>query len=302
MKQVVYIDEIFIVNLVMNLTALWLTSRFSGNRTSSFRMTTAAAVGCIYAVSIFFPGWQMALHLGLKLSVAVVMLVITFGLISLKQLLKQMAYFLLASFAVGGVAVGLDYLLANTLIMQPDNQSVIGGFNKWTSLVLTVLIVFITGKWGAAMWFKRIQQASHKVPLTVSLWGKEVCVPALLDTGNQLTDPLSQRPVIIVEFDALQPALPDKIVEMFANQQAQDGSRMMLALADTPYAKRLRLIPFKSVGQENGMLLGIYPDVVVIRHGGKSHIYKDVVVGIYNHQLSPESTYKALLHPQLLAS
>ncbi|WP_274378655.1 sigma-E processing peptidase SpoIIGA [Desulforamulus profundi] len=77
---------------------------------------------------------------------------------------------------------------------------------------------------------------------------------------------------------------------------------MILSLSETPYAKRLRLIPFQSLGKENGMLLGIRPDVIEICYRDKKQQVKDVVLGIYDRKLSPETTYRALLHTQFLAS
>ncbi|SHF42628.1 sigma-E processing peptidase SpoIIGA [Desulforamulus putei] len=302
MRQVVYLDEIIFVNLVMNLTVLWLTSRFIGKKGSPARMITAAAVGCIYALVVFVPGLGLAAGLYAKLLTAVMMVLIAFGFAPWKKVLRSFLYLLLAGFAVGGIASGLHYLWQNTLVVQSDGRLAEIGYNKWLVLSCTVALCYCAGKWGATLWLKRAGQTADKIPLTVTLWGKKVSLEALVDTGNQLVDPLSQHPVVIVEYEVLKPLLPEEICGLFHEGKTRDGSHMILSLSETSYAKRLRLIPFQSLGRENGILLGIRPDVIEIRYNDKKQQVKDVVVGIYDQKLSPETAYRALLHPQLLAS
>lgn len=301
MRQVVYLDEIILVNLVMNLTVLWLTSRFTGNKVSPTRILTSAAVGCIYALSVFLPEWG-TVGLGIKLLVSGLMVMIAFGFVHWKKFLRNLLCLLLAGFCVGGVAFGLHYLSASTLILISDNQWDIIKLNKWPVLACTVLLSYIIGRWGATIWHKRVGQISDKIPITVTLWGKEVFVQALVDTGNQLVDPISQHPVIVVEYEVLKPVLPASICEIFEDETNKDSHMIFLSLADTSFVNRLKLIPFQSLGREDGMLLGIRPDAVEIKYRDNSQKVKDVVIGIYRKQLSPESAYKALLHPQLLAS
>lgn len=74
----------------------------------------------------------------------------------------------------------------------------------------------------------------------------------------------------------------------------------MNSLAATPWATRLRLIPYHSLGQERGMLLGLRPDEVVIVTGQGMIKVKEVLIGLYRERLSPEGNYRALLHPDLL--
>lgn len=303
MRQVVYLDEIIIVNLVMNLTVLWLTSRFTGSRTSPTRMLTAVTVGCIYALLIFFPGLDRAGgSIVPKTMVAGLMILIAFGFGNFKSFLKNILGLFLASFFVGGISLGLHYLFTVTEAVPSTSQQEQQNFNKWVILSCAVLLTYLVGKWGSTLWTRRLHQKTASVPVTVSLWGSRVSAQALVDTGNQLIDPISQHPVIVMEFGVLEPALPTTMCHLFREAGHQDGSRLMLLLADTPYAKSLRLIPFHSLGEENGMLLGIRPDAVEILYENRKYLVKDVVVGIYSRQLSPESAYRALLHPQLVAS
>ncbi|MEG6511935.1 sigma-E processing peptidase SpoIIGA [Desulforamulus ruminis] len=300
MRQVVYIDEIILVNLVMNLTVLWLTSRFTGSRTSPARMVTAAMVGCIYALLIFIPGLERTAGAASSKILSALLLTYTaFGFNGIRVFAKNVFCLFLASFSVGGMSLGLYYLFEPVQWPGGEGQEPL---NKWLLLSCVVLLSYLIGKWGSMLWLKRMQQKKIQVPITVVLWGNRVSAEALVDTGNQLIDPVSGHPVIVVELGVLQPALPESLSTVFQQGDRENGAQRMLLLAETPYAGSLRLIPFKSLGEENGMLLGVRPDSVEIVHENRRYVVTDVVIGIYSKRLSPEAAYRALLHPQLLAS
>ncbi|CCO08736.1 sigma-E processing peptidase SpoIIGA [Desulforamulus hydrothermalis] len=303
MRQVVYLDEIILVNLVMNFTVLWLTSRLNVTPAGSpVRLLSAAAIGCLYALAIFVPGFNLAGSFWAKLLTAALMVLIAFGYTSWQKFMRNFLWFILIGFTVGGIAAGLHYLGQNITVVQFKGPLADMSYHKWLILTCTVLCCLGAGKWGIDSRLRQLHLKAVKIPLTVTLWGKSVSLEALVDTGNRLMEPLSRHPVVIVEYEVLQPLLPAEICGLFQSGKTKDGSHMMLSLAQTSYAKRLRLIPFHAVGSEHGMLLGIQPDNIEIFYQDKQQRVKDVVVGIYDQRLSPETAYRALLHPQLLAS
>ena len=62
---------------------------------------------------------------------------------------------------------------------------------------------------------------------------------------------------------------------------------------------RTRLIPFSSIGKENGMLLGFVPDHAEIRDDCGVRVLEKCVVGIYDRPLSKDKSYSALFNPYL---
>ncbi len=58
------------------------------------------------------------------------------------------------------------------------------------------------------------------------------------------------------------------------------------------------MIPFKSLGRANGMLIGFKPDRVAV---GADASRSDVVIGIYNSRLTRDGRYQGLLAPELVA-
>ena len=80
---------------------------------------------------------------------------------------------------------------------------------------------------------------------------------ALRDTGNTLTDPVAGIPVLVAEGALLLPLLPPGT--LMAGELA-DPVACMERLRDGPLAGRVRLLPYRAVGVERGLLLALRPD------------------------------------------
>lgn len=61
----------------------------------------------------------------------------------------------------------------------------------------------------------------------------------------------------------------------------------------------MKLIPFSSLGKQNGMLIGIKPEYVTLEK--EEEIKKEkIIIGIYNKSLTKKGEYRALVGMQLL--
>ena len=116
----------------------------------------------------------------------------------------------------------------------------------------------------------------------------KVDINAIIDTGNFLKEPITGKPVIIVEKDVLKNVIPVDILEN--SQDIINGEKI-----EDKYMAKIRLIPFSALGTENGLLLGIKPDDFYINYQGKILENKNVIVGIYNKKLSKNNRYNALV-------
>lgn len=59
------------------------------------------------------------------------------------------------------------------------------------------------------------------------------------------------------------------------------------------------MIPYKSIGNENGSLLGFKPDYILLEGDNKSKI-NDVVIGICNEKLSNSKLYSGIFGLDIL--
>ena len=60
------------------------------------------------------------------------------------------------------------------------------------------------------------------------------------------------------------------------------------------YVPKLKLIPFASLGKQNGMLVGIKPEKIEVINE-QTEEEKNAIIGIYNKSLTKRGEYKALI-------
>lgn len=302
MRYTVYVDEMFLGNLVMNYAILWLTARISQRCPCWWRIVLAAGLGALYAFSIVLPGPQLLQGLWAKVAVSILMLWVTFGPLPAVQLALLAGLFYLTSFGVGGLVFGFSFLLGGETAEGLAGLVSLPRECFWPAIALSLAVVWLVGKKVTPRLRLRFLKGLFYVPLKITLYGRHRSVNALLDTGNELIDPLTKHPVIVVEYAAINDLLPRLLREVFEKQAETDFPALLEALKEKRWATRFRLVPFRSLGQSAGLLLGFRPDQVEIVYGTQAVQLRNVVIAIHKHQLSPEATYKALINPRLLAA
>lgn len=130
--------------------------------------------------------------------------------------------------------------------------------------------------------------------LKIQLNLKTIYLKAMIDTGNFLKEPITKAPVIVVEKRMLEQALPDRILDNI--HKIINGENIDI----DEYISKIRLIPFTSLGKENGLLLGIKPEEVIINLEEISVQTSNIIIGIYDGILSKSHKYNALIGLELL--
>ena len=103
---------------------------------------------------------------------------------------------------------------------------------------------------------------------------KSLNIKAMIDTGNMLKDPISKTPVIIIQKDKLQSIIDRHILDNL--EQIIYGN--YIEEIEQDYISRFRLIPFSSLGKQNGMLIGFKPDEVKIEFDGIETKQKNTII------------------------
>ena len=122
------------------------------------------------------------------------------------------------------------------------------------------------------------RQQSLLVPVELRNGDVVVKLTALRDTGNQLHDPISGKPVLVIGTEAA-----CKLTGLTAMQ-------LRTPLQTIQSCPGLRLIPYRSVGCDHGFLLGMYLKNMKIGSGWSSG-----VVAFAPEGLGMEGKYQALL-------
>ncbi|KNZ70461.1 peptidase U4 sporulation factor SpoIIGA [Thermincola ferriacetica] len=302
-KTVIYVypDLVFAISFIMNLIILWGTNRIARLRAGKLRLVTGAAIGALYSAAAAYPNLAFLYSFGIKMVFGTIMFLTVFFPLTAKDFIFGMLYFFLVSFSIGGIFFGIIFLLNSSGLsaqlftgLASLIQSKFGISIIFTSIVAGMLI-----KWGLPFFKKNGLHGVLKVPVKVLFGNRQIEVEALLDTGNQLQDPISLTPVLVVEYAAISEYLPAEMRDYFEAEEP-DLAKIAGGITDQFWSARFRVIPFTSLGRSNGMLVGFRPDQIEVRKGEQVYTRKNVIVGIYNKTLSPDGKYKALLHPDIL--
>lgn len=295
----IYLDVIFMENLIMNFIILKLTSKFARTAASNIRLLLGAFVGALYvAAMILFPDIRFYYTIIAKVLLSLLIVALTFEFKQLGLFFKTLAIFYLCTFIFAGASFAFLYL-NNTGGFIRNGIVYVLWQSKWTTLLLAVITagLIIRVVWDAV----RIKLAREKLmrDITISFGKKQIDLTALIDTGNSLHDPISNMPVVVVEYLAIKEILPEEIQKIFGERGNDDLAKLSSLLSGSSWYSRFRLIPFTSLGKENGMLIGFKPDYLEIADSEDKKGFKDVIVGIYNRTLSRNESYRALLSPEL---
>ena len=298
MKPVVYVDVLFLLNFVLNFLLLLTTGKICKNRAKSWRLSLGALAGSMYAVLMFFPSLAIYYTLLSKLIFSAALIAVSFSVKRWREFGRLILVFYAVNFLFAGAAFGLFYLT--------DLGSVVGAVMSngifYFDLPLGVLLMTSAGAYLLLWAVQRIytykmSKAGKYYDIVIHYHGRQASVHALLDTGNSLADPLTGKPVIVAELASLVPLFGDELNQIFSACQNDDTNLIPLVMEHAQLHDSFRLIPFSSLGRENGLLLAFLPDCVELTAEERS--VRDVLIGIYTKKLSKTQEYKALLHPSL---
>ena len=135
--------------------------------------------------------------------------------------------------------------------------------------------------------------------IKIKLNNEEIKTKAMIDSGNMLKEPITGTPVIVVESTLLEGAMPHEILKNLEKIIGGDFREIDEEIKKE-YITKLKLIPYSSLGKQNGMLLGIKPDFIEIEKEENFEKIDDVIIGIYNKSLTKKGEYRALVGIELL--
>lgn len=297
----VYWDVLVLENLVINYLILLVTSKFARARVSTLRLLLGSIIGALYVgVIILQPDLKVYYTTIAKILLSMFIVAVTFSPRKVLQFIRVLAIFYISTFIFAGAAFAFLFFNQQGGFVRNGIVCVFGQ-SQWSLMVTSIITVGIIIKIFWEVIQSKITKEGLLVPVKISFDNRAIDLSALIDTGNSLRDPLTNIPVMVVEFKALQELLPQEIKSIFDGAQEEDLNYVTTIISKSKWFSRFRLIPFCSLGKENGMLIGFKPDFIEIGGEEDKRDIKNVIVGIYNRSLSRNEKYKALLGPEFVA-
>lgn len=239
---VVYIDLLFLLNFIANYLLLLAAGRMAGAGLLRWRITLGGAAGALYAVLVFLPGLEWLGRWPCKLALGVLMVLIAYG--GEQYLLRIAVLFFGASAALAGAVLGLELLGSAPLTLDH------GVFYSQLDIRL-LLLLFVACYFVLSLFFRRVgrQRGGELVQMELTLDGGTAVLTVLVDSGHSLTDPATDRPVVVAWWKSLAKVLP-----VWADAEAPIESVERCHAAGS---RQARLVPYRAVGVECGMLLAL---------------------------------------------
>ncbi|WP_113675235.1 sigma-E processing peptidase SpoIIGA [Vallitalea guaymasensis] len=299
----VYIDIVFIINLIMDYIILWIVKILTKKNTKKIRLFIGAMVGALMMCIIVilpYDSYFFNVIVGYLLT-SILLIYISFRPKRLSEFVKLTIIMYLSAIMLGGLMFALYYY---SFIGVAVSKVINGTYNMNLRVELFVIFGII-----AIIIFRIVRKVmSSTIRANKNLFGLEIYIDdskikvnGLLDTGNNLYDPITKNPVLIAESELLKDLLKKDCYDKLLNMSGDLYNISNFTDFGENSNLKLRLIPFSSLGNENGMLLGIVADNICINLGDETKDYRDVVIAVYDKKLSNDNSYQVLIHPELIS-
>lgn len=258
MQYIIYPDFLFLENFLCNLLFLaFLKGLFFPAATwKKIFLAGGVTAFCNTFASILFFHSIWILKLGILLPAAGLMVVSCMEIRDRRRMLYLLYQIILWTLVLGGILQTVEQW---TLVTSETLLLGVG---------VTVLGFGIAEK---GMKVYRRQNACMR-ECTLYFRGNSISVCGFADTGNQLIDPISKKPVSVLSEDAWKKLL--------------DGREEPL----------YRLIPYRTVGKPDGLIRAVQIDFMVILEGENSRICEQPMIAITEQPFTGMFHYSILLH------
>ena len=269
----VYLDIIFCENILMNYIILFATLVIIKikNKRQKIRLIISSIIGSAYAIIVYLNILQIYSNIIAKAVLSVVMV-------------------------FGGCTFALIYFA------KPENVQIRNGVFVGTYPIKVAIIAGVVAFTITEIVFKinkgKFNTSNTYFDVELYYEEKRFKIKALLDSGNMLKDPISGMPVIIVEKEKMYEVIPKEVLNYIDNTMKGDESNEGWNIQR--YLARVRMVPFMSIGKENGMLTGIRMDKARIENEDINIERTNIIAGIYDKKIAKDNKYNALIGLNLL--
>ncbi len=244
--MVIYADSLMLLNAMINYLVLLLTAKISGEIIKRKRLLLAAGLGAIYALAVLFPLFYPLSGWAGKATVCFAMALIAFGWG--RRLVKLSLMTIGVSLAFAGAAMVVSLMGGN---MMANISTMYIPVDMKTLIVVTAAVY---GGMGVIFKNTASRQARSIGLAEITVLNKSISLRYLPDTGNSLTDPVTNQPVTVVTMEVLK-----RLTGMAAEA---DPVTLLYSFRRAYPEAKTRLIPFCTVGSSGGMMMALKCDSI----------------------------------------
>lgn len=297
----VYLDIIWALNFMFDSLLLYLTAIILKREIRLWRIFAGGLIGSIIILLVFTPFNEFSGHPVTKLLFSVAMVLAVFGFKRLRYFLKGLMTFYFATFLVGGSLIGIHYFINFDFQLSSSVMlASVKGFGdpiSWLFVLLGFPLAWHFSKRNVeGIEMTKIQYDSL-IMVRVVINETEFRFKGLIDSGNQLYDPISKMPVMFISIKDRLDEFPPEIIKMAGNPED------IIMGSDSiggNWEHKMRVIPCKVVGQEHQLIIGFKPDRILLEKENEIIESERGLVSFSMQQLSADDAFQCIVHPKML--
>ena len=287
MDITIYADVLFFVNFLGDFLLLFITNQIIHRYKKMKTIALAAIFGGLYSTVMFIT--YLPLPVSLPLHFLALIILVKLGVKSNSKLeyLKGLIIYLTLSCVAGALISMLYYYTVLSSFVVLSNGVIyynISAFFILIALSLISLAIFLSSKISVS------RTKGGVLEVQISIDGKTISAKGLMDTGNEVFEPLSNLPVIFAEQKLFEEILPGEIKSLLDKKSDECA----------PYYKRVRLVPYDGIWNQTSIIPAIKPDYIRVALEHKTKKITDVYIAIADKKLSITDDYSLILNKAMI--
>ncbi|MFQ9609996.1 MAG: sigma-E processing peptidase SpoIIGA [Lachnospira sp.] len=283
-------DILFGINYCMDLVILLIVNRIMRYHASAIRLLLSSTLGAVWSVAaVMIPDrYRLFVNLCTYFIVTALMLAVINSPLNiikarqsnddryaltnyLKELFKGMIIMLsVACFSGGIMHMIVYYTYAGWIIRR-----ILVTYNQLIYLILISVVVIIV----IARVYRTYKKNSDIYKVTVIVDNHKIMLHGIVDTGNQLTDKYTGKPVNVMDKSYFENVL----------YQINDYGRL-----------KYHFIPYRTIGNNEGIIEVITSDYMYISGKDETKAYKGALIGLSDRKVSQNGEYQALINGRMI--
>lgn len=274
----------------MDLVILLIVNRIMRYHASAIRLLLSSTLGAVWSVAaVMIPDrYRLFVNLCTYFIVTALMLAVINSPLNiikarqsnkdkyaltnyLKELFKGMIIMLsVACFSGGIMHMIVYYTYAGWIIRR-----ILVTYNQLIYLILISVVVIIV----IARVYRTYRKNSDIYKVTVIVDNHKIMLQGIVDTGNQLTDKYTGKPVNVMDKSYFENVL----------YQINDYGRL-----------KYHFIPYRTIGNNEGIIEVITSDYMYISGKDETKAYKGALIGLSDRKVSQNGEYQALINGRMI--
>lgn len=265
----IYVDVIIMENFIIDLFILVTTAKILRLKTNKIKLLIGSITGGIYSLVMVIPQIKFLASIPFQIILAFFIIMISFNKSRILNIIKGVGMFILVSMILSAMCIlmttcGGEYNFNKPFVIEE---------NSFKNIVISLIIIFLVSNRIINYIKERAIVDNFIFDIELEFKGIKHVIRGFLDSGNELREPSTNLPCLLVE-------------------------KKFIDISDMD-EKNIYYIPYKAIGIK-GTIRGMKVDNLRIKKDGEEWKIVEAIICPCQEVLSKEEEFNALLSRGLI--